>query len=355
MVTVSFSILPAEIHVSIAEHCENNELVNLCLTSKWVNERCLHVLYYHVNLQLDQRDSDEFCRMKARLKRLQQFVRTLRSHPEYRRHIRSLQGTICIPSNFNCQQAMITEEELWSAMQSITLVRNVDLAFEYVCPNCLTVLKKQIPNDLFQSATSVRIAGNVHYRLAKAILDAINPATLKHLSLDTVRDSNIRVGHIGKAWLRGEFPPGDTGEDGRIIALGAIAGLLTTLTGRSTALRTLELRRAGQTRDSRAWPVAAEEASYIKCATFIRSVQGTLEKFTFEQAGELITDKDWDDRTYDYRTMNERFRRLLFPTIVSGNWSCLTTIELKGVLGSTGQAAEDAVTISLMTMKDWLF
>lgn len=48
---LTFSTLPPEIHVGIAEHRGNSDLLNLCLTSKWVNERCLHVLYRHVDLE----------------------------------------------------------------------------------------------------------------------------------------------------------------------------------------------------------------------------------------------------------------------------------------------------------------
>lgn len=90
----------------------------------------------------------------------------------------------------------------------------------------------------------------------------------------------------------------------------------------------------------------------------------TLEEFTFEQVGGWIGDLNYpgDGWYYDFTMMNERFRRLLFPTIVSENWSRLTSIELKGVSGSTrstgGSApdltesfAEAALVTDLMTME----
>lgn len=170
---------------------------------------------------------------------------------------------------------MISDEELRRAMHSLTHVQGVDIASKTDFDYRLPVPKNQLPNDFFQSATSVRLAGSMQYGLVKPILNAINPATLKHLCLDRVQDV-FKIGPV---------VPGDRGDDGRIIALGVTSGLLTTLTGRCTALRTLILRRAGQGHSIHRWHAAAEEASYIEWASFIPSVQGTVEKFKFEQSG----------------------------------------------------------------------
>lgn len=366
MEAITISTLPAEIHDSIAKHCEKRDLLNLCLTSKLLNARFLPVIYRHVELldqhylkkrpcrvsmTFNQDDFDEYCLMlRDRLEKQQLFFNALQSHPEYGRHVRSLKGKLYYPTSESCHSHGMYRKEFWRVMQSLTLVQSVDIAFEHVCDNTYTLMRP-IPDDfvLFQSATSVRLMGNMHYLLAKAILDAINPATLKHLCLDMVRDSDVRtpplylsISHAGQPLAN--LMPGDSDEDGRIFALGAAAGLLKTLTGRCTALRTLELRRVGQTRYGFGWHVGAEEASYMEWANFIRSVQTTLEEFTFEQVGDWIGDLSYPGHGwyYDFTMMNERFRRLLFPTIVSESWSRLTSIALKGVSGSTRSTGDSA-------------
>lgn len=97
--------------------------------------------------------------------------------------------------------------------------------------------------------------------------------------------------------------------EGQTIALSATPGLLKLLTGHCTGLQTLILRRIGEYDTAYDQHAAASEASYIKWATFICSVQSTVEIFTFEHVGGItgkimFTDEDRRSR------MNERFRRL---------------------------------------------
>lgn len=75
-------------------------------------------------------------------------------------------------------------------------------------------------------------------------------------------------------------------------------GFLTTLTDHCTGLRTLVLSRIGHARENMIWDTAAEEASYVEWASFIRSVQGTVEKLAFEQRKHLkrtnlVGDQRW--------------------------------------------------------------
>lgn len=261
MAPITFSALLAEIYVRIADHCENSDLINLCITSKLLNERCLRVLYHHVHLVFGQPGLDYSRMLDAVRKRQQQFVFTLLRYPEYGKNVRFFKSTLCISSlnhRHSLGEDMISDEELWRAMHSLTHVQGVDIASRTDFNYRLPVPKNKLPNGLFQSATSVRLAGSMQYGLARSILNAINPATLKHLCLDRVQD----VFDIGPV------VPGDRGDDGRTIALGVTSGLLTTLTGRCTALRTLILRRVGQGHSIHRWHAAAEEASYIEWASF---------------------------------------------------------------------------------------
>ena len=345
----TFATLPPEIHDGITEHCENNDLISLCCTSKWVNELYLPALYRHVDLRLDYMANRDYKRSVHERKRQQQFVHTLLSHPGYGSYIRSFKGLLCSFSrdgSSDKHQNRISDEELWCAMKLLTHVQSVDVVSRSYYALFMKESKRPFPTDLFRSATSVTIAGRMPYRLAKSILDAINPAMLKYLCLNKVQECGIaKVHHT--------YMPGDKGEDGRIIAFGAISGLLTTLTGQCTALRTLILRRIGQREEEYDWHAAAEEASYNEWASFIRSVQGTVKKFTFKQAVGVFpisvpTLHTGESRPF--RIMDERFQRFIIPAIVSGNWPCLSVIELQGVRRSNGQVGNAALTTELRAL-----
>lgn len=344
MATATFSSLPAEIQVSIAEYCEIKDLINFCCTSRQVYERCLPVVYHCVDLKYIGNDENSLSGthrhdyskiLDDQRKRQGQFLYALLSHPGYGKHVRSFKGQLYIPSVDDCRgNDDVSGTGFWRAIQSLTNVHTVDIASRHDLANRKTVPPSMFPTALFQSATSVRLAGPMQYRLAKSILDAIQPAMLRHLCLDLVQDHKIpsNPSHVPDD----EYQAGDVGEDGRIIALGATTGLLTTLTGRCTALRTLTLRRIRRRvnidgSDTPGRHATAEDASYMEWATFIRSVQATVERFTFEQVSTL---HGWTRHIFPLgflAKMDERFRQYILPAIVSGNWPCLTTMEISGV------------------------
>ena len=339
MAASTFSGLPAEIHVNIAEHCENIDLINLFLTSKLVHERCLHVLYRHVDLQfnahglkrrIDHQILSSLCKKQERL------VRTLLSHVKYGKFVRSLKGTLYLPAcpgSDALREDVIAQQELLAAMQSLAHIQSVDLSFRNAKYGIIPQIK-QHQNTWFQSATSVRLEGRMQYGLAKSILSSVNPAFLRHLCLDLVREQ--REGRIMR---------GDMAEDGRIVTRGIMSGLLTTLTDRCTRLQTLDLRRTvGGNYPHRRH--LADKVSYMEWAGFIRSVQGTVEEFTFEQIAypRLNPHRDPQDKL---RTIDEKFERLLLPAIISGNWPCLKILKLRGVGGSYDQWRKAGLTQGL--------
>ncbi|MCJ1462678.1 hypothetical protein MMC07_001281 [Pseudocyphellaria aurata] len=246
----------------------------------------------------------------------------------------------------------MSEKELWRAVQSLTNVQSVDVGSEFYS-DWQVLPMDHFPNDLFQSATSVTLVGRMQYGLVKSILNAVNPATLQYFCLDVVYESlNEQV----RNWYN----------DKRIKALGAPSGLLSILTGRCVALRTLILRRKVHKRHFEGMLAEAEEYSYEEWASFIRSVQGTVEQFTFEQA-ELFPETPSSHfldhgisphRIMDcysimdsrYRYMDERFRRVILPTIVSGKWPCLTMIELVGVRNPNGEAGDATLIKQLQAL-----
>lgn len=80
--------------------------------------------------------------------------------------------------------------------------------------------------------------------------------------------------------------------------------------------------------------MAAEETSYIEWASFIRSVQGTVKEFKFEQ---LEEDWAYSGEACPFRIVDDQFLWLVLPTLVSGSWPCLTMMQLRGVRTLNGQ------------------
>ncbi|MCJ1465678.1 hypothetical protein MMC07_004297 [Pseudocyphellaria aurata] len=327
-ITDTFSALPAEIHVRIAEQCGFYDRYNLCRTSKLMKERCLHVLYRDVDLERDRQGSDPnfygFSQKYDYLIRTFGLIECLDNHPEYGKHIRFFKGSFL----FGDSGPYLRQ---WRTMESLTHVKRVEIGSRKFDNDFLSTDPSwQPPCNLFQSATSVTLVGHLEYKLAKSILGAIDPEKLRHLCLDIVQEPNLE-------WYHG-FKPGDISEDGRTIAYGATSGLLTTLTGRCKTIRTLILRRRGQIQDGREWNAVAEDASYMEWASFLSSVQSTVESFTFAQARSWKHTMTIDNADSSSRIMDNRFRRLVLPTIFAGYWPCLKTIELQGVRSPYGEA-----------------
>ncbi|MCJ1469432.1 hypothetical protein MMC07_008065 [Pseudocyphellaria aurata] len=334
--TNPFSALPAEIHVRIAEQCGFNDRYNLCRTSKSLKERCWHVLYRDIDLERDRRvpEPGSYTREPQWIETFTRAIWLLDSldrHPEYGQHVRVFKGSL-LRSQFHSDV-----QRAWRTWALLTHVQRVEIGSRKFDESFLLMDPSwQPPCHLFQSATSVTLVGHVEYKLAVSILRAIDPGKLQHLCLDGVREPNIEQNQY--EIVPGGCKPGDIAEEGRMIAYGATAGLLTTLTGRCTSIRTLMLRRRGQIQDGPGWDAGAEEASYVEWASFLASVQSTMEKFTFEQAARWSRLETMNNADGSSRIMDDRFRRLVLPTICAGNWPCLNAIALHGVRSPYGEA-----------------
>ncbi|MCJ1462035.1 hypothetical protein MMC07_000635 [Pseudocyphellaria aurata] len=327
MANFMFSSLPDEILASVAEQCDQGDLFNLCLVSKRMYEGCNRVLYRHVDLEgklpgshvVLTEQSEDYHRTHDAIMKEQSFVLTLEEHPEYGKYVRSYKGVLC--------------EDMRFVNYSLRHVRSVEIgsrtnnATETPGP-----LGRTIADNLFQSATSVTLVGCLDYNLAKSILNAIDPTMLEHLCLNMVQDHAIE--HLTPGHM-----PGDTSEDGRIVAYGATSGLLRPLTGRCTALRTLTLRRVGQINVTHEWDAGAEDASYTELASFIDSVRSSLVRFTYEQSGQWRRRAIPARANTSNRIMDHQFRHIILPAFVSANWPRLASIELQGVRTRDGGAA----------------
>ena len=202
----------------------------------------MQILYRHVDLRPDQ---DGLVFILDERKRQDLFFETLLTNPEYRDHVRFFRAVLHTPKYHDSNKTMVPGEHMWRAMLSLAHVQTVDMGSRNDMAYCTMVPTKQFSNDLFRSATSVKLVGRMPYRLAKSILDAVNPAILKYLCLEMVQEWDY--GHTPHTYRLHTYMPEDKEEDGRIIAYSATSGLLATLTGCCTALQTLILRREGQT------------------------------------------------------------------------------------------------------------
>ena len=340
----TFAALPLEIHDAIADLCQNNDLINLCCTSKWVKELYVRVLYRYVDMR-PERYTSGFVRDER--KRQAQYFQSLLTHPENGMHVRFFRQVLHTRRIRHSDKPMISDEDMWRAMQSLTHVQTVDIGSRHDVAYFRMVPTMQLPNNLFHFAASVTLVGRMPYRLAKSILDAVHPATLKYLCLDMVQEWD--PGHTPHTYM-----PGEEDEDGRMIAHGATSGLLATLTGCCKKLQTLILRRVGQTHIRLGWHAVAEELSHVEWASFIGSVRGTVEKFTFELAEEM---EGWwlpglfpATNPGPFRIADERFRRFILPAIIAGNWPCLNVMELRGVRSPDGQVGTAALIAELTAL-----
>ncbi|MCJ1469769.1 hypothetical protein MMC07_008411 [Pseudocyphellaria aurata] len=224
----------------------------------------------------------EVIRMKEGLLEEWMFAWTLRQRPEYAKHVRSYKGKLrdsfAVDSNL--------EETLWDALKTLTHVQHFEVDFR----RHNTISDSKIPRGLFPPATSLALIGHVEINIDRSFLTAVDPAILTRLCFTMLHYHNC--------------------QDRQRIRYGATAGLISSLTGRCSALRTLTLRRRHQAdnNDNTAWWLAAENNSYMECASFLCSVQSILQEFTFEQALRCPQDAEIDFESR--RMIDIRFRHL---------------------------------------------
>ncbi|MCJ1469799.1 hypothetical protein MMC07_008441 [Pseudocyphellaria aurata] len=233
-----------------------------------------------------------------------------------------------------------SHDALWQAMNLLTNVKEVDIGFKREHLSPVSIQNGPFPSDLFRFVTSVSLVGLMQHSLATTILSNVSPATLKHLCFDMLQVFKDRTGDSHQIRLGG------------IIDYSATLGLLTPLKNRCTALRSLTLRRIGHY-VKRPGNEAAHDAYYAEWGSFIRSVQATVENFTFEQAPSVQflpeSSGGSSSQALPFRYMDDKFCRFVLPAIVEENWPCLATLELLGVRGSKLQGGTAGLETLLRT------
>ncbi|MCJ1466088.1 hypothetical protein MMC07_004707 [Pseudocyphellaria aurata] len=95
---------------------------------------------------------------------------------------------------------------------------------------------------LFPSATSLALIGYLEFHPDQSFLNAVDPAMLTRLCFTMVHFHDLE----GRLY-------GDRSQDRQRVTYGALPGLLSSLTGRCSALRSLTLRRRYQVDNNSAW------------------------------------------------------------------------------------------------------
>ncbi|MCJ1417230.1 hypothetical protein MMC32_003572 [Xylographa parallela] len=271
------------------------------------------------------------------------FLQTLTDRPAYGHFVRSFKWTLSwTPKDVNKWPSDPQEIELttWNVLRSLTKVTTVDFG----CVESIDYgdYTRQYPASLFPAARSIRLCGNMYFGLAAAIIHSVDPATLESITLDNLQDVGqypnglpIVEDHRFDLSLIKETsrPDGSRG----LVFPGPMRGILRPLQGRCLNLKDLYIRKCGQKLIeleswgcSRRWSNKADEEVYMECASFLDSVKSSLQSFHFEQGHEAPAPGKVVVLQF-IRPMDDRFRCFILPVILSGNWTQLQRLEIKGV------------------------
>lgn len=390
-----FSELPADVHIAIAEQCEVRHLPVFCSIMKRIHKSCIHVLYRDVDLSVHNRgivtvrhdDEDKqmwsdnsACTIHNKGLEHKQitFLQTLTSRPEYGVYVHKLSWSLQLlnyaarnhldPVLAGTEGSALTFRQIFHVLQLLTNVRAIDIAWISE-PHQIYANKASsfLPPSLFSSATSVCLVGVMGRPLASLIPKSIPASNLQHLVLSTLQECGepqrpFDFNSSSELRIRVSKPARKNP--------GAMLGLLASLAGRCTNLKTLTLRKVAKASKHSFDDTffKHDAAVYEEMAAFIVSVAPTLEKLTFEQgplaflqspvdpdvcrdhavmwegvqsglARQIQDEQDaakamseWPPRSGGtYRPMDSAFARTIIPAIAGEEWPRLKEVVLKGI------------------------
>ena len=374
----TFSELPADVHIAIAEACTWEDLSNLCSITRWMHKSCVHVLYREVDLSVHNKgivdmqinnetvqfwsdNSDCNIHHEALKKKQTTFLETLTRHPEFAVHIHKLSWSM-----FVSRDSEETLTTTWKVFNMMTNLRHIDIAGVQDA-HFLYFHKDSMPSTLFASVTSASLGGIMARPLPQLILKSLSLSNLQHLTINNLQES----GEFGWDTDPGTYdtdrttPPVKIRQPPR-----ATLGLLAKLTGKCTALKTLTLRKVakGVEHPFDNTLFKSEDQVYPELAAFIKSLGPTLEKLTFEQGPPAFAQKpadadhckdhatnwdgvgqhnraiilseqeaakamgEWAPRSGgSYRPMDLAFAMTILPAIVETEWHFLKEVRVLGV------------------------
>ena len=222
----SFAGLPAELLISVIQHCDMQDLATLSGVAKKFNNICRPIIFRDVDLSIHNRgkvlctfptkyqcppskwnepsDSLQCNNIPPNVqKRQEAFLSALIKDPSLAQHVKNFSWTLLLLENnrrtdlgidpFEINKSVSLDPkspftEIWNVFASLTSVRTLDLA--WLSRHLAMPLIHSIPPVLFPAATSVRLVGVMPYSLAASILLA-NPQALLHLDINNLQQSGI--------------------------------------------------------------------------------------------------------------------------------------------------------------------
>ncbi|CAD6577677.1 MAG: hypothetical protein ASARMPREDX12_008452 [Alectoria sarmentosa] len=211
-----FLSLPEDILFIIAEHCDPQDLLDLCLASKAMKEASVPHIYRHVDLSTHNRglvicygyeqptdfapyarfgpqeelsDSVKCTSIPVNMVRRQEtFIKTLMNRKEYRKYVRVLIWTFLPPTgHWRSFSTDVAKPAFWDLMRCLENIRRFDLAD--LSKNWSTVSPRAslLRGQYFPHASSIRLLGVMEPVIAASILSTIDPTKLVRLTLDNVQ------------------------------------------------------------------------------------------------------------------------------------------------------------------------
>ena len=261
--------------------------------------------------QIDDRD------LAAYRYRQNAYIQDLIEHPERARFVISFRWTILtLGSDGPPWESKISEQptipRLWDALLKMTNVKRVDVAHGPMDEGA--DFTASLPDDvkLFPSATSIHLSGVMEARLVTSILHTEKLGILQHLYLDDVKEV---AGGSGRHLARASLFSDDFTQPSPIL------GVLSYMTGRCTALKSLTIRKPWQWESAMyierdlTIDVAVSRRFYTELAGFLDSVKGSLERFVLDR---------YRPRSGFCRP-DIYFDTTLYPVLLSGPWPRLCT------------------------------
>lgn len=359
-----FSKLPSELRDEVLRNCatgdqlaygephvavENALLTLIARTCKSAHEESIPIIYSHVDISLhndsglfpdahfsqvlaDSPHRFDFETQEKCDERQQMFFDAIKRHPNYGRYVFKLVWTFISHWEAEDEERQTTEAPMWETFKILHNVRHLDFG-------SLACIRERIapPSLLFPRVTHLRLSGQMTFALVRAFIDALDPRQLISLECDNLQD--FGQDQDGQDLDRSSdlsclLESRDSLGNG-IRHPGVMRGHLQRLEGKCSNLCHLSLRSVGQDneRDCK-WSPALDIARYGEWASFIQSVQSTLETLVIEQGLEIENTNIYTCRTPPSqigKPMDDRLVKYLLPTLCNGNWLRLKQLKVLGI------------------------
>ncbi|KAH8589169.1 hypothetical protein B0O99DRAFT_339413 [Bisporella sp. PMI_857] len=386
-----FEHLADELKTEVFRNLTATDLINISLTSKSDHVLTIPIIYHNVHIRETLHKNMYWQEILEH--RQCQLFRTLKEHPEYYLHIRSLRFFVGAPnieerippnSLLTEENAKLEEEPedeswpetwiealhdreryIWTFLEKCSLaqVNSVDLFFKYG----MRPPDQGFPEVLFPKAIELQLRGMMDWALIKSFFHESITTPLSHLGIDTVEHRGFRLCDGGIP--HSPLPP-DVLENlqssstlnrrersMRIAELkkvertpGPVPGILPLASHRCSSLTSLFIRKQGKSSPHetpyRAYPDEADIKFLEELSVFLEAMKASLRRLVIIQAridhgGGIYVGQGV--AAGEELVMVERFREMILPVLVGGEWGSLESLTLNGCGLSDNEDAKQQI------------